>query len=154
MEYLLLKWLHIISSTILFGTGIGSAFYKFIADREGDINHIARTNRHVVLADWFFTTPTIILQPLSGFAMVYLAGYSLFDTWLLISILLYLLAGACWLPVVVLQIRMRDMAQTAENESKELPALYYTYARYWFWLGVPAFAALVGVFYLMVFKHV
>lgn len=152
MDYLLLKTLHIISSTILFGTGIGSAFYKFMADRSGDIQHIARTNKLVVLADWLFTTPTIILQPLTGLAMVYMAGHSLTSNWLLISIILYIVAGICWLPVVVLQIRMRDMAIIAAGQNQPLPQDYAKYARIWFWLGIPAFIALVVVFFLMVYK--
>ncbi|MDH5182099.1 MAG: DUF2269 domain-containing protein [Gammaproteobacteria bacterium] len=152
MDYLLLKTLHILSATILFGTGLGSAFYKYMADRSGDIVHIARTNRLVVLADWLFTTPTIILQAVTGILLAQAAGYPLTSHWLMIAIALYLLAGACWLPVVVLQIRMRDMAMHAVNDNTTLPYEYYRYARFWFWLGVPAFLGLVVVFYLMVAK--
>lgn len=152
MEYVVIKWLHIVSSTFLFGTGIGSAFYKYVIDRSGDTRAIAQVARWVVVADWIFTTPTVIFQPLSGIYLASLIGLPLSTPWLALSLILYVLAGACWLPVVILQIRMRDIAQCALRESTALPALYWRYTRIWFWLGVPAFTMLVGVFYLMVAK--
>ena len=152
MDYLLIKTLHIISATLLFGTGLGSAWYKFITDRNGDINAIAQTNRNVVLADWVFTTPAIIIQPLSGLALATMAGDSISDAWLLYSIVLYLLAGLCWLPVVVMQIRMRDLALRAMRHNSALPASYRTLVKLWILLGVVAFISLIGVYGLMVFK--
>lgn len=154
MIYMSLKTLHILSMVLLFGTGLGSAFYKWMADRSGNVAHIAATNRHVVLADWVFTTPTVIFQPLSGLAMVYLAGYPLSTPWIAISLLLFCFAGACWLPVVWLQIRMREMSTAAATEQTALPDAYWRMARYWFWLGLPAFTAMVLVVALMVFKHI
>ncbi|OGT89540.1 MAG: hypothetical protein A2514_03110 [Gammaproteobacteria bacterium RIFOXYD12_FULL_61_37] len=153
MSYLLLKYLHILSMVLLFGTGLGSAFYKWMADRSGDLAHIAVTNRHVVLADWLFTTPTVIFQPLSGLWLLHLLGASLAIPWISLSLGLFLLAGACWLPVVWLQIRMRDLAETALRQGTDLPPLYWRYACRWFWLGVPAFTAMVLVVFLMVFKY-
>lgn len=154
MEYIVIKWLHIVSSTFLFGTGVGSAFYKYVIDRSRDVRAIAQVARWVVVADWIFTTPTVIFQPLSGIYLASLIGLPLSTPWLALSLVLYALAGACWLPVVILQIRMRDIAQQALREAKPLPALYWRYTRIWFWLGVPAFLMLVGVFYLMVAKPV
>ncbi len=152
MTYLTLKYLHILSMVLLFGTGLGSAFYKWMADRSGNVAHITVTNRHVVLADWLFTTPTVIFQPVSGLWMVYLLGLPLTTPWIAISLTLYVLAGVCWLPVVWLQIRMRDLADAAVISQRELPPQYWRYARIWFWLGVPAFIAMVLVVLLMVFK--
>ncbi|MEB4590443.1 DUF2269 domain-containing protein [Candidatus Thiothrix sp. Deng01] len=152
MTYLTLKYLHILSMVLLFGTGLGSAFYKWMADRSGNVAHIAATNRHVVLADWLFTTPTVIFQPISGLWMAHLLGYPLTATWLAASLALYALAGACWLPVVWLQIRMRDLAAAASISQQALPAQYWRYARIWFWLGIPAFAAMLVVLLMMVFK--
>jgi uncharacterized membrane protein len=152
MEYVLVKWLHIMSSTILFGTGIGSAFYMLLASLSRDVRATAVVVRHVVLADWLFTTPTIIIQPLTGFYLIHLAGYPLTSRWIVWTIALYLLAGACWLPVVWLQIRMRGFAQDAVKAGTELPPIYWRYLRYWVLLGIPAFLALVVVFYLMVAK--
>ena len=152
--YFLLKWIHILSAILLFGTGLGSAFYKFMTQRNGDVRAIAVTDRLVVLADWLFTTPTIIIQPLSGLAMLWLTGMPLATPWVALSFVLYFLAGACWLPVVWLQIRMRALAEQAVADAAPLPDLYRRYARAWFWLGVPAFAAMVAVVALMVFKPV
>ncbi|MEN6587463.1 MAG: DUF2269 domain-containing protein [Sulfuricella sp.] len=152
MSYLLLKYLHILSMVLLFGTGLGSAFYKWMADRSRNVAHIADTSRHVVLADWLFTTPTVIFQPVSGIWLLQLAGIPFDTPWVVASLSLYLLAGLCWLPVVALQIRMRNLAQQAALTQTELPARYWQDARLWFWLGIPAFAAMVMVVFLMVFK--
>jgi uncharacterized membrane protein len=152
MTYLLVKWLHILSSTLLFGTGLGSAFYMFFTSRTRHPQAIAIVVRHVVIADWIFTTPTIILQPLTGLYLLHLAQMPLTTPWILWSVLLYLLAGAAWLPVVWMQIKMRDMAVAAANGRGPLPAKYWQFLRIWVALGVIAFAALVAVFYLMVAK--
>ena len=152
MEYLIVKWLHILSSTFLFGTGIGSAFYMLFTSLSRDVRAIAVVSRHVVLADWIFTTSTIVIQPLTGIYMIHLAGLPWQSTWIMWSLALYLLAGACWLPVVWMQIKMRDMAQVAASDGTALPPLYWRYLRIWVALGIPAFFALVVVFWLMVAK--
>jgi uncharacterized membrane protein len=152
MDITLLKWLHIVSSMLLFGTGLGTAFFKFTADLSGNLPAIAETNRRVVLADWLFTTPTVIVQPLSGYALAHLYGYSFGAPWLVVSLLLYLVAGACWLPVVWLQIRMRDDSAAAVTAGQPLPERYRQDARHWVLLGFPAFFAMLGVLYLMVAK--
>ena len=113
MEYLVVKWLHILSSTLLFGTGLGSAFYMFFASLTRDARVVATVVRYVVIADYAFTTPTIIIQPATGLYLIHLAGFPLSSTWIAVSIALYFLAGACWLPVVWMQIKMRDMAEAA-----------------------------------------
>jgi len=154
MTYLTIKTLHILSMVLLFGTGLGSAFYKWMADRGGNVQHIAVTNRHVVLADWWFTTPTVIFQPISGLAMATMANWSLTTPWIATSLALYCLAGVCWLPVVWLQIRMQKMAKAALDGNTALPAHYWQLARWWFWLGVPAFISMVLVVTLMVYKDV
>jgi uncharacterized membrane protein len=152
MEYLIVKWVHIVSSTLLFGTGLGSAFYMFFASRTHDARVIAVVVRYVVIADWLFTTPTIVLQPASGFWLMYKAGFPLDTPWILWSIVLFVLAGAAWLPVVWMQVRMRDMASQAAAEGAALPEHYWYFLRWWIALGVVAFVALVIVFFLMVVK--
>lgn len=152
MDYNLIKTLHILSATILFGTGLGSAYFMWSAQRTRDAQVIAAVAQHVVRADWLFTTPTVIFQPLSGAWLVHAAGYT-WSGWIGISLGLYALAGLCWLPVVWLQIRMRNTAQTAALQNQSLPQIYWRDAKLWFWLGVPAFISIVAVFFLMVFKH-
>lgn len=152
MTYLVVKWLHILSSTVLFGTGLGSAFYMFFASRTRDPRVIATVVKHVVLADWVFTTPAIILQPVTGFYLMHLAGYPLSSPWILWSVVLYLVAGAAWLPVVWMQMRMRDLAALAANTGSALPPGYWRFLRVWVALGVVAFLSLVVVFFFMVAK--
>ena len=145
--YLTLKWLHILSSTVLFGTGIGTAFQMVMAMRSGQAQVIHRVARHVVIADWVFTTPAGILQPVTGIALAHVAGYSLTASWLLASYGLYGLAFICWAPVVRLQITIRDL--TAQGEIPQEALRLY---RIWFALGWPAFAALTAIYWLMVAK--
>lgn len=152
MDYLVVKWLHVLSSTLLFGTGLGSAFYMFFTNRSRDTRAIAVVCRRVVWADWIFTTPTGILQPLTGAWMIHLAGIPWSARWVVGSIALYVLAMACWLPVVWLQLRMAAMAEAAAAAAAPLPARFWRYHRLWTALGVPAFAGFVLIFYLMVFK--
>jgi len=152
MDYLTIKYIHIISSTILFGTGIGSAFYMFMANRRKDIPGIYFATRHVVIADGMFTTPSVILQLITGIALMNMGGYELTDKWILLGLALYLFAGACWLPVVWMQIQMRDMAKEALDNDNELSERYWKYEKWWVSLGALAFPAIMVVFYLMVFK--
>jgi uncharacterized membrane protein len=152
MTYLWLKVIHILSSTLLFGTGLGTAFYQWRACRQGDPQRVASVTAEVVLADWLFTTPAVIIQPITGIWMANLLGFPLTTPWLMWSIVLYLVAGACWLPVVWIQLRMRDLAGQAAAGGQPLPAAFHRLFRIWFALGWPAFAAVLAVFYLMVFK--
>lgn len=150
--YLLVKTLHILSATLLFGTGLGSAYYAWRAWLTQDVKVIAVTFRHLVTADWLFIATTAVFQPLSGLYLAYLAGWPLTQRWLWLSLLLYALAGLCWLPVVWLQIRVRDMAQQSLETDGALPAQAYRAMRWWFALGWPAFIAFVAIFFLMAVK--
>jgi uncharacterized membrane protein len=153
MDYQVWKWLHILSSTLLFGTGLGTAFFMFFTNRSGDVRAIAVVTRWVVVADWLFTATTVIFQPLSGLMMMWIAGIPLTATWIWLSFALYFVAGACWLPVVWIQLKMRNMAREAAwTGAPMLPVRYWRYERVWVLLGIPAFTALVIVFWLMVAK--
>jgi uncharacterized membrane protein len=152
MDYLTVKYIHILSSTLLFGTGLGSAFYMFFTNLSGDVRAIAVVSRRVVWADWLFTTPTAIIQPLTGLYLVHLAGMPLTLPWIAWSIGLFVLAGACWLPVVWMQIRMAALAQQAAKEGTPLPPLFWRFHRIWTALGIPAFIAFIAIFYLMTAK--
>lgn len=152
MDYLTLKWLHIMSSTFLFGTGVGSAFYLLVVSLHRDTHTVALVARYVVIADWIFTTTTAIFQPVSGYLLMRMAGFPMALSWIHWSITLYAVAIACWLPVVWLQMRMRDVARAAAEKNVMLPLEYWRYFWSWVALGVPAFFAFVVVFYLMAVK--
>ena len=149
--YLWIKWLHVLSATVLFGTGIGIAWFKWTTDRSGDVRAIRHINERVVMADWIFTAPAAIVQPASGIALV--AGYPIASGWVAHAIVLYALAGGCWLVVLRLQWRMRHLARIADTEGSPLSASYRRAARLWFLLGAAAFSALAAVLWLMVFKR-
>lgn len=154
MEYVLLKWIHILSSTILFGTGIGSAFYLFMANRRKEIAGIYFATRHVVIADWLFTTPAVVIQLVTGLLLMRVTGYSFSAGWIMWGILLYFFVGACWIPVVWMQIKMRNMAKIAFESGGALPEGYWRLDIYWIILGLLAFPAMVVIFYLMVAKSI
>ncbi len=150
--YLLLKTLHVISSTVLFGTGLGTAFFKWSVDRTGSVRAMRIVSERVVLADALFTAPAAVIQPATGLALGWLLGYPFTRGWIGLAIALYCLAGTCWLVVVWLQLRMRALVRVSDSTGRPLSERYWRYARIWFWLGVPAFGALVVVFALMVAK--
>lgn len=152
MEYVLLKWIHILSSTILFGTGVGSAFYLFMANRRKEITGIYFATRHVVIADWLFTTPAVVIQLITGLLLMRVTGYPFSAGWIMWGILLYFFVGACWIPVVWMQIKMRNMAKIAFESGDALPEGYWRLDTYWIILGLLAFPAMVVIFYLMVAK--
>lgn len=154
MDYITVKWLHILSSTLLFGTGLGTAYFMICAVLTRDAKIAAAVGKNAIIADWLFTATTVVIQPVTGFYLVYLANIPLTTCWILWSTGLYLLAGACWLPVVWLQIRMHRIAAAASHARANLPPLFWRYFRIWVTLGIPAFIALIIVFYLMVAKPI
>jgi len=150
MDYLIVKTLHILSSTFLFGTGVGSAFYLLFASLGRNVSATAAVARLVVKADWLFTATTVVFQPLSGLYLIQRAGLPLDTRWIVWSFVLYLIAVACWLPVVWLQMRMRDLATDAANRNQPLPSRYGALLRAWVALGFPALFAFLAIFWLMV----
>ncbi|SAL50816.1 integral membrane protein-like protein [Caballeronia cordobensis] len=152
MSYLVIKWLHVLSSTILFGTGIGSAFYLLCASLGRDARTVARVSRLVVIADWLFTTPTAIIQPFSGYLMIRLVGFRVQTPWLAWSIGLYVFAISCWVPVVWLQHLIADEARDCAASQAPLSRRFWMLMAIWTVLGVLAFVAFLAIFWLMVTK--
>lgn len=152
--YLIVKIIHILSSTILFGTGIGIAFFMWRSSFTQNLQEKYFAARTTVLADSLFTLPAVLIQPATGFWMIWKAGYNLTDFWLLATYFLYLIAGCCWLPMVWIQLQLKKQIEISLQQNTPLPAHYQKLFRWWFALGWPAFMALIAVFYLMVAKPV
>lgn len=152
MDIVFVKYLHILSSTLLFGTGVGTAFYLLFISRQRDARVVAPVARLVVIADWLFTATTIIFQPLSGLYLAHRMGVALTTPWLYWSLVLFAIAALCWLPVVWLQMKLRDVALAAAASGQQLPLSYDRYMGAWAALGVPALISFLVVFYLMTAK--
>lgn len=152
--YFVVKTLHIISSAILFGTGIGIAFFMFCSSFSTNLYEKYYAARFTVLADYLFTLPAVILQPVTGIWLIVNGGYDPMALWLQVTYALYVLAGICWLPVVWIQIQLRSMLKLSVETGNPLPTRYQNLFRIWFCLGWPAFASLIVIFYLMVTKPV
>jgi uncharacterized membrane protein len=154
MDYIyLLKLIHVLGASVLFGSGVGIAFFMLMAHRTGHAGVIAVTARFVVIADLIFTATAVVVQPVSGFALAWAIGLSpLREPWIVVSILIYILVGLCWLPVVFIQMRMRDLANDAAINGKPLPDRYRRLFRIWFALGWPAFAGVIAIFVLMIWQ--
>jgi uncharacterized membrane protein len=150
MLYFMLKFLHVIGASVLLGTGAGIAFFMLLAHRTGDVRTVAAVARMVVVADFVFTATAVVLQPVTGVALAWHVGYSLWDGWIALSILLYLVTGAFWLPVVWMQMEMRRLAEQSANAGKPLPPRYHRLFRLWFLFGFPAFGAVMAIFWLMI----
>jgi uncharacterized membrane protein len=152
MTYLFIKWVHVIGATVLLGTGAGIAFFLWRAHRTHDPKIIATVAADVVRADLWFTATAVILQPVTGLMLMMKGGWTLSQHWLGATLALYALVGCCWLPVIWLQKRMRDVAREAVAEEKPLPAQYFRYFRWWFALGWPGFGGVLLIMWLMVRK--
>jgi uncharacterized membrane protein len=150
MLYFVLKYLHIIGASVLLGTGAGIAFFMLLAHRTGDARVVAAVAKIVVIADFLFTATAVILQPVTGVALAWHVGYSLWDGWIALSILLYLFTGAFWLPVVWMQMEMKRLAEQAAAAGTALPPRYHRLFRMWFVFGFPAFGAVMAIFWLMI----
>lgn len=150
--YPLLKTIHVVSSTVLFGTGLGIAFFMFRSYFTDDLHQKLYAAENTVLADYLFTFPAVIVQPLTGLWLVDAAGYEWNEFWLLITYCIYAVAGACWLPVVWIQIQLKKMLIRSTATGTPLPHKYQKLFRIWFLLGWPAFIGLIVVFFLMVSK--
>jgi uncharacterized membrane protein len=150
--YLTLKLIHVLGGAVLFGTGLGIAYFMWMANRTGDPVAIANISRIVVIADALFIATAVVVQPLTGWAMMLLSGFSLFHWWIKATLVLYVLVGLCWLPVVWIQIRMRDLAAAAARRGTPLPPRYHALYKIWFILGWPAFIGVIAIFALMLWK--
>jgi uncharacterized membrane protein len=152
MLYFVLKYLHVVGAAVLLGTGAGIAFFMLMAHLDGKPAVIAGVARIVVIADFIFTATAIVVQPITGSLLVWNVGYSLWDGWVIWSIVLYVITGALWLPVVWMQIRLHDLAAIAAAEGTPLPKEYHRIFRLWFAFGIPAFTAVAVILWLMIAK--
>ncbi|MFC4269995.1 DUF2269 family protein [Sneathiella chungangensis] len=152
MDYLFIKWIHIVSATILFGTGLGSAFYLFVAVKSKNIDAITFATFWVVIADWIFTTPAFIIQIMSGWMLTRQLGFELNEPWLVASFILISITGACWLPVLWIQYQLRNTASEAQSRNTPLSHIFHKLFRWWISLGVIAFTSFLVIFYLMIAK--
>jgi uncharacterized membrane protein len=146
---LVLRWLHLIGACVLLGTGAGIAFFMLMAHRTGNAALIAHTARVVVIADWVFTASAVIVQPITGALLAQAIGWRLTEGWIVLSLALYVLAGAFWLPVVWIQQRLRTLAETAATSAAPLPDDYHKLFRAWVLCGIPAFTAVLTLLWLM-----
>jgi uncharacterized membrane protein len=146
---LVLQYLHVIGAAVLLGTGAGIAFFMLRAHLTRDVFVIAGVARIVVTADFVFTATAVVVQPVTGYLLARFLGYPLFDGWVALSLILYGVTGAFWIPVVLMQIRMRNIAEAAVREGTVLPPAYHRLFWAWFAFGFPAFAAVLAILWLM-----
>jgi uncharacterized membrane protein len=152
MLYFVLRYLHIVGAAVLLGTGAGIAFFMLAAHLGGKPTVVAGIARIVVIADFIFTATAVVVQPVTGSLLTLHVGYSFWDGWIVCSIVLYVITGALWLPVVWMQMRLRDLASTAVAEGSPLPHEYHLIFWLWFAFGIPAFIAVAAILWLMIAK--
>jgi uncharacterized membrane protein len=150
--YLVYKYVHVVGACVLLGTGAGIAFFMLLAHQTQKPAIIWPVARIVVIADFVFTTTAVVLQPVSGYLLMREVGYSVAEGWILASLILYAFTGAFWVPVVWMQIRMRDLAREAAESNQPLPERYHSLSRRWFVFGFPAFGAVSLILWLMIVR--
>jgi uncharacterized membrane protein len=150
--YFAVKYLHVVGAIVILGTGAGIAFFMLMAHRSRDPSYIARTATTVVIADMLFTLSAVILQPVSGGLLMALNGIGLYERWLIASLVLYAVAGLFWIPVVFMQIEMRNLASVAAAQNQPLPRRYFTLFRRWLLFGIPGFGSVMIILWLMIAK--
>ena len=150
--YFLVKYLHVLGAIVILGTGTGIAFFMLMAHRTDNAEFIARTASVVVIADAIFTLSAVILQPVTGGLLMMLSATSIAERWILASLALYAIAGLFWVPVVFMQIEMRDLARKAAAQQAALPDRYFVLFRRWFAFGFPGFGATMAILWLMIAK--
>jgi uncharacterized membrane protein len=150
--YFLIKYLHVLGAIVILGTGGGIAFFMLMAHRSGEVAFIARTAATVVIADMLFTLTAVILQPITGGLLMMLTVVPIAAHWVVASLVLYAVAGLFWVPVIFMQIEMRNLAGIAEKAGEVLPPRYFALFRRWFWFGIPGFGSVVTILWLMIAK--
>jgi uncharacterized membrane protein len=150
--YFILKYLHVLGAITILGAGSGIAFFMLMAHRSGDAAFIARTAAVVVIADMLFTLTAVIAQPITGGVLMRLSSTGITERWLATSLVLYLVAGLFWVPVVFMQIEMRDLAREASEKRGPLPPRYFALFRRWFAFGIPGFGSVMIILWLMIAK--
>jgi uncharacterized membrane protein len=150
--YFIVKYLHVLGAIVILGTGTGIAFFMLMAHRSGDPAFIARTAATVVIADMLFTLSAVLLQPVTGGLLMALSATTLAERWLVISLGLYAVAGLFWVPVIFMQIEMRNLARVALVQRQPLPPRYFVLFRRWFGFGIPGFGSVMLILWLMVAK--
>ena len=150
--YFIVKYLHVLGAIVILGTGTGIAFFMLMAHRSGDNIFIARTAATVVIADMVFTLSAVVLQPVSGTLLMILSGTSFAAPWLVASLTLYVLAAVFWIPVIFMQIEMRDLARASVAQGQKLPPRYFALFHRWFLFGIPGFGSVMLILWLMIAK--
>ena len=150
VDYFVLKFLHVVGATVLLGTGSGIAFFMLAAHRSGEVAFIARVASVVVVADYLFTASAVVAQPITGYLLALATGLPLTEGWVVASLTLYVIAGVFWLPVVWMQLQMRDLAKAAAASGTPLPERYHRLFRRWFWFGFPGFGSVLLIIWLMI----
>ncbi|MCS4241271.1 putative membrane protein [Rhizobium sp. BIGb0125] len=148
----IIRLAHVIGATVLLGTGAGIAFFMVVARQTENPVLIAHVSSTVVIADTLFTATAAIFQPITGYLLAKSIGWPLTEGWVFLSLMLYVFTGLFWLPVVWIQIRLRDIARLAAKDNTPLPAQWFRLYRIWFACGFPAFFAVIGIFWLMLMK--
>lgn len=153
LDYFSLKLIHIISAMVLLGTGLGSAFYMFMANRQKNLHEMYYAVRTVVIADWIFTTPAVFTQAITGYYLIEVGGHEITDRWIINAIIIAIFVLICWMPVVWIQIKMRNILQDSIEQAKIISPAYWVLDKIWITLGALAFPATILIVYLMVFQE-
>src|ERR1700756_2388950 len=150
--YFVIKYLHVLGAIVILGTGSGIAFFMLMAHLSKNADFIARSGAVVVIADTIFTLSAVIAQPITGMELMIVQSIPVREHWILAALALYVLAGLFWIPVVFMQVEMRDLARAAADKREPLPPRYFALFRRWLVFGIPGFGSVMIILWLMIAK--
>ncbi len=147
MDYFLLKLIHILSATLMIGTGLGSAFYLYLTYKKSAVQTVKEVLNFVILADTIFTTPSVIIQLITGIMLSDLLGL-LYTDWFWLVLAVSVIVLVLWLRAAFIQFKLKKLL---EEENKLSPKFHHL-MNIWFILGVPSFGGAIYLYYLMVYR--
>ncbi len=147
MSYPLLKLIHIISATIMIGTGLGSAFYLYFTYKKGQVSTVKEVLKLVVTADTIFTTPSVVIQFITGLLLSNLLGFT-YTNWFWVVLSVSFVVLILWVRAALIQLKLKKIL----DKEKSLTVQFHRLMKIWFYLGVPSFLGAVYIYYLMVYK--
>ncbi|MDQ0115862.1 DUF2269 family protein [Paenibacillus harenae] len=145
--------LHLLGVLLMAGNIITAAFWKIRADLAGNPIVIHQAAKNVMIADYAFTIPGLVMIIVSGGAMASESGVTWTGiNWLTLSLILLSVTGIIWLAILIPLQRKMIRSSADGIKTGTISAEYRRASRQWAIYGVAATLLPIIILYLMVMK--